>query len=130
MSYTTSVRVMSIQDHIVRFDDLILRCDVREDCYQSISTFCSGLMSDVRRAMLTSSYDVDSIDEAFHLALELESSFKEIFIFKASVLSMREIDIMITSAPRRVDMLTLCLVMMLTTRGLRMSMFLPGLLVS
>jgi len=30
--------------------------------------------------MLTSSYHVDSIEEAFHLTLELELFFKEIFI--------------------------------------------------
>ena len=33
--------------------------------------------------MLTSSYHVDSIEEAFHLALELELSFRGIFISKA-----------------------------------------------
>jgi len=33
--------------------------------------------------MLTSSYYVDSVKDAFHLALEIELSFKGIFIFKA-----------------------------------------------
>jgi len=41
------------------------------------------LKSDVRRAMITSSYHVDSVEDAFPLALEVELSFKERFIFKA-----------------------------------------------
>jgi len=74
---------MSVQDYIKLFDNLTIHCDMREDCYQTISRFCSGLRSDIRRAMLTISYHVDSIEEAFHLALELELSFRGIFISKA-----------------------------------------------
>jgi len=74
---------MSVRDYIARFDDLTLCCDVREDRYQTISRFCLGLRSDIQHAMLTSSYHVDSIKEAFHLTLELELSFKRIFISKA-----------------------------------------------
>jgi len=44
--------------------------------------FYSSLTTDVRHAMITSSYHVDSIEEAFHLALELELSFKHKFISK------------------------------------------------
>jgi len=118
---------MYVWDYIARFDDLTLRCDVREDCYQTISRFCSGLRSDIQRVMLTISDHVNSIEEPFHLALELELSFKGIFFPKlgSSVLSVRNMDTMITSAPRRVNMLILFLVMMLTTRRLlRMSTFL------
>ena len=61
---------MSVYDYITRFDDLTLCCDMRENCYQTISRFCSSLRSNIRRAMLTSSYHVDSVGEAFHLALE------------------------------------------------------------
>ena len=117
---------MSLQDYIARFD-----CDVREDRFQFIFRFCSGLRSDVRRVMITSSYHV-AFKEAFHLALALELSFKGISISKvrSSVLSVRDMNIMITSAPRRVDMLTLCLVIMLMTRALlKMSTFLSRLLV-
>ena len=70
--------VICLRDYIARFDDLTLRCDVREDHYQTIFRFCSGLRSEIRRAMLTSSYRVDSVEEVFHLTLELELSFKEI----------------------------------------------------
>jgi len=76
--------------------------------------------------MLTSSYHLP-VEEAYHLALELELSFQGIFISKArgSVLSVRDMDNMIISAPRRVDIIISCLMMMLTTRVLlRMSTFL------
>ena len=56
---------------------------MREDHYQNIFRFRSGLRSDIQHAMLTSSYHVNSIEEAFHLALVLELSFKRISIFRA-----------------------------------------------
>ena len=68
---------MSIRDYIAKFGDLALRCDVREDRFLTISRFCLDLRSDIR-AMLTCSYHMDSFEKAFHLALELELSFKEI----------------------------------------------------
>ena len=73
---------ISFRDYIAIFDNLTLRCDVREDHYQAIPSFCSALGSNIRRVMLTSSYHVDSGEKAFHLALELELCFKRIFIFK------------------------------------------------
>ena len=73
---------MPVRDYIARFHDITLCCDVRENCYQIISRFCLGLRSDIRRAMLTSSYHVDFVEEAFHLALELELSLQRVFIFK------------------------------------------------
>ena len=103
MSYTISVGIICLfWDYIARFNNLTLHCDVREDCYQTIFRFCSGLRPDVRCAMLTSSYYVYSVEEAFRFVLELELSFKRIFIFKArsSVLSVRDMNTMITSAPR------------------------------
>ena len=79
---------MSIRDYIARFNDLTLCFDVREDRCRTISWFCLSLRFDIRRAMLTSSYQVDSVEEAFHLTLELELSFKGIFIFKAFHLTL------------------------------------------
>ena len=38
---------MFVQNNTVRFDDLTLRCDVKEDSYQIIYRFCSGLTYDV-----------------------------------------------------------------------------------
>ena len=38
----------SVQDCPIEFDDVTLRCDVREDCYQAISRYCSGLRSDIQ----------------------------------------------------------------------------------
>ena len=73
---------MFIRSYIARFDDLTLCCDVREGHYQTISRFWLGLRFDIQRAKLTSFYLVDFVEEAFHLALEPELSFKGIFIFK------------------------------------------------
>jgi len=33
---------MSVRDYIARVDYLTLCCDMRDDCYQIISKFCSG----------------------------------------------------------------------------------------
>ena len=74
---------MSVQYYIAKFDDLTLYCDMRKDRSQTTSKFCLGLRSTIRGVMITSSYHVDSVKEAFHLALELELAFKGIFIFKA-----------------------------------------------
>ena len=75
---------------------------------------------------------MDFVEEAFHLALEIDCLSKGYSFSKSgsSVLNMRDMDIMITIASRRVDMLISYLVMMLTRELLRISMFLPSLLVS
>ena len=80
--------------------------------------------------MITGSYDLDTVEEDFDVALKMDLTFKMLVNAYARVLSMRDMNIMIISAPRRVNMLELCLVMMLTTRRfLRMSTFLIRLLV-
>ena len=102
--------------------------------------------------MITSSYDVDFVEDAFDFTLKISLTFNGIISAKAgsSVLNMRDMDTMITSAPpgssvlkvrdmdtvltsapRRVDMLILCLVMMLDIRRLlRMPTFSLRFLVS
>jgi len=36
-----------VQDYTIEFDDLTLRCEVREGSYQAISEYRSGLRSDI-----------------------------------------------------------------------------------
>jgi len=81
--------------------------------------------------MLSSdSYDLDIIEKTFDVALKIDSTFKMLVNARLGVLSVREMDIMIINASRRVNMLELSLVMMLTTRRLlRMSTFFLRLLV-
>ena len=78
--------------------------------------------------MLTNSCHVDSVEKAFHLALELELPFKGIFVPKAWEQYSKceghgKYDY---QCPRRVDMLILCLVIMLTTRGLFEDVYIPS----
>ena len=64
--------------------------------------------------MLTSSYHMDFVEEVLHLILEVELSFKGVFIFKVreQCLSVRDVDTKITSAHQTVNLLILCLMMM------------------
>ena len=73
---------MSIQNFIVIFEDLTCRCDVREHCSQTIIRFVSSLRSKIKRAMFTSSHDVDTLEEAFDFALKIDLTFKGLLIAK------------------------------------------------
>lgn len=61
---------------MARFSDITFQYDMREDHCQ---TFCSGFKSNIQRTMFTRSYHVDFIEQAFHLVLELNLSFVQIF---------------------------------------------------
>ena len=65
----------SIQDYMVKFDNLTLRGDVREDPRQTLSRFLWGLKPKIRQAMLANSYHVNSLLDAFKLTQDLEISF-------------------------------------------------------
>jgi len=80
--------------------------------------------------MITGSYDLDTIEDAFDIALKIDLTFKTLVNAKARCFKYEDMDIMIINAHRRVNILELCLVMMLMTlRLLRMSTFLQRLLV-
>ena len=80
--------------------------------------------------MITGTYDLDTVEDAFDVALRLDLTFKTLVNAKVSVLNVRDMDIMIISAPQRVNMLELCPLMKLTTRRLLgMSNFLLKLLI-
>ena len=62
---------LSVRNYIARFEELTCRCDMREHHFWTIIKFVSGLRSDIRCAMITSSYSVDPIEDAFSFALKL-----------------------------------------------------------
>jgi len=99
---------MSVQDYIARFEDLTLRCDVREHRSQTVTRFIWGLRSRIRHVIITSSYGLDTVEETFDVALKIDLTFKRLVNAGPDVLSVRDMDIMIISASQKVDMLELC----------------------
>ena len=57
--------------------------------------------------MITDSYDLDTVEDAFDVALKIDLTFKRLVNTKVSVLSVRDMDIMIISISQRVNMLEL-----------------------
>ena len=79
----TSVRVISFQNYIAKFEDLTLHCDVREYCSHTVTRFIWDLRSKIRRAMITGSYDLDTVEETFDVALRIDLTFKRLVNTKA-----------------------------------------------
>ena len=61
---------MSIQDYITTFKDLAHRSDVREHHSETITRFVWGSRPKIRCAMIIGSYDLDTVEEAFDIALD------------------------------------------------------------
>jgi len=74
---------MSVQNCIVVFEDLTRHSDMREHCSQTITRFVWGLKSKIRRAMITNSYDLDTGEEAFDVAIKIDLTFKTLVNAKA-----------------------------------------------
>jgi len=60
---------MSVQGNIAIFKDLTHHSEVREHNSETITRFVWGLRSKIRRAVITGSYDLDTVEEAFDVAL-------------------------------------------------------------
>ena len=58
---------LSARDYIARFENLIRRGDVRKHRSQTIIRFISGLRSNIRSAIINSSYGVNSVEDTFDL---------------------------------------------------------------
>ena len=56
-----------VQEYITDFGDLTLRCELQEDSYQAISRYCSGLRSDIQRAMFIHSHKIETLEQASQL---------------------------------------------------------------
>ena len=59
--------------------------------------------------LCTGSYDLDTVEETFDVALKLDLIFKTLVNAKTRYFKWRDMNIMIISAPRSVKMLELCL---------------------
>jgi len=51
---------------------------VREHCSHTVTRFVWGLRSKIRRSMIIDSYDLDTIEEAFDIALKIDLIFKRL----------------------------------------------------
>ena len=74
---------MPVQNYIVIFEDLTRHCDVRGHCSQTITKCVSSLKSKIKCVIITSSHDVDTLEEVFDFALTLDLTFKRLLIAKA-----------------------------------------------
>jgi len=74
---------MSVHDYIAIFKDLTHRSEVREHPSKTITRFVWGLRLKIKRVMITSPYDLDTVEEAFDVALRLDLIFKTLVNAKA-----------------------------------------------
>ena len=62
---------MFVQDYIVKFEYLTLHYDLREHRSHTVTRFVWGLRFKIRRVMITGSYDLDTVEEAFDITLKM-----------------------------------------------------------
>jgi len=74
---------MFVQNYITIFDDLSHRSGVREHYSQTIARFVRSLRSKIRHAIIIGSYDLDTVEEAFNVALKMHLIFKTLVNAKA-----------------------------------------------
>ena len=63
---------MSVQNYVAIFEDLTRHSNVREHRSETITRFVYDLRPKIRCVMITSSYDLDTIEEAFDIALKID----------------------------------------------------------
>ena len=61
----------NVTDYMTRFDELMLRCDIQEEQWVTVTRFVNGLRFEIQRELRLSF--PDSVEEAYHRALEVES---------------------------------------------------------
>ena len=74
---------MSVQDYIAVFEDLTRHNNVRELCSETITKFVWGLRSKIKHAMITGSYNLDTVEEVFDVAFKINLIFKTLVNAKA-----------------------------------------------
>jgi len=72
-----SVRIIAI------FKDLTHRNDMREHHSEAITRFVWNIRHKIRHTMITGSYDLDTVKEAFDIALKIGLTFKTLVNGKA-----------------------------------------------
>lgn len=69
-----------VQDHV---DELLVRCDIREDPSFILSRFKHGLRLEIRKDLIH--YHIDSLELAIHWAYEVEQTYRrEVIILRPS----------------------------------------------
>jgi len=74
---------MSVQNYIAIFKDLTHRSDVREHQFEITTKFIWDLKPKLQRVLITSSYDLNTVEKAFDIVLKLDLTFKTIVNAKA-----------------------------------------------
>ena len=77
------------------------RSEVREHPSETLTRFVWGLRSKIKRA-ITGPYDLDTVEDAFDVALKLDLTFKTLANAKAKCYKCENMDIMIISVLQRV----------------------------
>ena len=67
---------MSVHEYINIFKDLTHRSEVREHPSETLTRFIWGLRPKIKHAMITDPYDLDTVEDAFDVALRLDLTFK------------------------------------------------------
>jgi len=67
---------MFVHDYIAIFKNLTHCSEVREHHSKTVTRFVWGLRSKMEHAMITDPYDLDTVEEAFDVALRLDLTFK------------------------------------------------------
>ena len=75
---------MSVHEYINIFKDLTHRSEVREHPSETLTRFIWGLRPKIKRAMITSPYDLDTVEVAFEVALKLDLTFKTLINAKVN----------------------------------------------
>ncbi|KAF7810704.1 Transposon Ty3-I Gag-Pol polyprotein [Senna tora] len=64
-------QISNVTDYMTRFDELMLRCDIQEEQWVTVTRFVNGLRPEIQRELRLNF--PESIEEAYHRALEVES---------------------------------------------------------
>ena len=67
---------MSVHDYIAIFKDLTYHSEMRKHHSETVTGFVWVLQSKIKRAMITGPYDLDTVEDAFDVALRLDLTFK------------------------------------------------------
>ena len=81
---------MSVHDYIAIFKNLTHRSEVREHPSETITRFVWDLRPKINRVMITGPYDLDTVEEAFDVALRLDLTFKTLVNDKARCSKCKE----------------------------------------
>ena len=67
---------MSVHNYIVIFKGLTHHSEVREHPSETVIRFVRGLRPKIKCVMITGQYDLDTVEDAFDVALRLDLTFK------------------------------------------------------